>query len=440
MVALDEVRDPFVINNRRLYWNNNEFNLGFNYLRKLSEYLQLKALGSGNLDEIIRSGTNTTNFFVGETVSSFDKTYQSTTLPLEASIKTILEFNAPKYFTKLETEFNLDQNQADADNIINAINTIEQFEHNSLEINSVLNMLLNHKNEKAFQFKTEFQYLEKDYQLDLQNAVIFAPILGTQSNFSELRQVANTEDIIAKFYTNFYIKKENLEGLIEVGPKISRKSIRSSTLDRFEPSEAALINAAFQNNATTTRGSLALDQSWTYEKGRWKLDLDLPFSFNRFRIEDEKLEDDRRQDLLIYRPKFSLDYEVGIVKIGAGISYYQDFLTYGDLFYEGLLVQSNRSVDAQINEPNRYRGFRANTGISGLNPINNHYFGLSFSYNAQTNAQLIANSFNEVGTAINFQDLENQSQQFGINGLYKFYLWRTVEFELKANYTLREQD
>jgi len=440
LINIEQVHDPFLLRDTRLYLNNSEWNSGLNFLRKISKDTELKVQASGTLDDILRSGNTVDNYFVNQTTARFEKDLRSKSLPLEGEGKVILEHNGSRLYSKLNTTVKTFSNPISADNLINGINTSEQLENTWLGINSTLDFIINDKNNKAFQLKTELQFQEKDYQLDLENALLFSPILENQNFFPELRQIVKHRDLFSRAYTNFYIKKQRLQGLIEIGPKFSRKSITSQTLDQFEESAAILIAPEFQNNSTTNRLSLFINQSWKYDKKKFEAELKVPVSYDFLHLQSPINEELSLNHLLIYRPSLSLSYQVDQVnEISIGVSYFHDFQTYGDLFYEGLIVTSNRNVSTQIRTPNAYQGYRTSLGLSGLNPYTNHYYGFSLAYNYQTNDLLSSTIFSEEGINAGISTQENTSQQFSLNTLYEFNLW-LLNVELKGNYTIIEQD
>lgn len=441
LLNVERVRDPFLLRDSRLYLDNQEWNAGLNFLRKIAEDTEVKVQASGTLDAILRSGNTVVNYFTEQATSRFEKALRSDQNPMEGEGKIILQHNGSRLYTKMDTEVKLAAHPFSANNQINGLQTIEQLDNNRTTINSILDFIINHQNKKAFQFKTEFQYEEKDYQLDLENALLFSPALETQNFFPELRQIAQRRDLFTRAYTNFYFKRKALQGLIEVGPKFSRKSIVSQTLDQFETSDANLIAPEFLNNSTTNRLSLFINQTWKYEKDKFEVQLKAPLSYDFLRLQSPGTSEVSLENLLIYRPRLSLSYQLDQVnEIGMGLFYFRDFQTYGDLFYEGLIVTSNRSISTQINQPNAYRGFRTNLGLSGLNPFNNHFYGISLAYRRQTNELLSSTVFNEEGISSGISSRENTFGQFSANALYKFYLWRRLNIELKANYSLSEQD
>jgi len=440
LINVEQVQDPFLLRDTRLYLNNSEWNSSLNFLRKISKDIELKVQASGTLDDILRSGITVDNYFVDQTTARFEKDLRSKSMPLEGEGKIILEHNGSRFYSKLNTTVKTSSNPISADNQINGINTSEQLENTRLGINSTLDFIINNKNKKAFQLKTELQFQEKDYQLDIENALLFSPILENQNFFPELRQIVKHRDLFSRAYTNFYIKKQRLQGLIEIGPKFSRKSIISQTLDQFEEPAAILIAPEFENNSTTNRLSLFINQSWKYSKKKFEVEFKAPISYDFLRLQSPINYELSLKKLLIYRPSLSLSYQVDQVNdISIGASYFRDFQTYGDLFYEGLIVTSNRNVATQINTPNAYQGYHSNLGLSGLNPYTNHYYAFSLAYSHQTNDLLSSSIFSEEGITTGISARENTLRQFRTDALYKFHLW-CLDLELKGNYTVIKQD
>lgn len=207
LIRLDEVREPFVLTDTRAYLENNELTSGINFIKKLGEDTEFNFQGFIKSDKIVKNGSELINYFLEDDNSSFTKEFDSSTTPFHIEGLTIFQYNGHKTYTKVKSELKIFQDKSNADNLINEGITLEQFEKNSLELNSIIDLILNHKN-KALQFKSEIQYLDKDYLLDIKDAFIFSPDLIDQSYFPELRQWVERKDLTVRFYTNFYVKKE----------------------------------------------------------------------------------------------------------------------------------------------------------------------------------------------------------------------------------------
>jgi len=350
-----------------------------------------------------------------------------------------VEFNGKKVFTRVDTEVKGFRNQSTADNIINALSTEEALEKNALDLNSKINFILSNKR-KAYQLKADIRYLDKDYRLDIMDAFIVAPDSGQQF-FPELSQLAHTKTFKVRLYTNFYIKKGHLEGVVEIGPKLSRKSIGSLTLDQWNENEGELIGTDFQNDHTTARQSIDLDQTWTYEKEKTRIRLRVPFSYNHFTINNELIDSKNTINFLAYRPDLNISYKLfGESSIGLRYQYFKDFLSYGDLFYDGLIVQSNRNIGAQTNEPNEYRGQEIGLSLGGVNHQQNFYYNVGITYRNQLYEQLVNNVFDTTGTVEVFNYRENRSKSYTLNGFVKFTPFGFIDFNMKAFYSRQDRD
>ena len=441
LVQLDQVRDPQAVRDSRLYLDNTERHGGLNYLRKIGTNTELKLRGAANLTDILREGTVVRQLFADGAKARFNEAMESDSRAFEGEGALILEHNGSSLYTRIDTEIRANSNAGDADHEVNQLVTGERLVNNVLEINSLVDFIVNHKNKKALQFKAEGHYREDEYRLDLRDAILSTPVLTTQTFFPNLRQRAKRSVLSGRLYTNFYVKEKAIQGLIEIGPKVSRNTLDSRTINAFEEDEAMLIDPAFQNDHTTTRLSLAVDQKWTYERGRWEIGLNVPVSYDNFFIRNAGTPERTLSGLFLYRPRLSATYALkGSTNLSMGVQYYRDFLTYGDLFYEGYLVHSNRDIRRQTTTPNGYRGRRFSLGLSRLNPRNNNYYSFSIGYRVQTNEQIANTEFTDDGISMGFRRQDNQVNQWTANAVHQFTLLRALNLKWRASYTLQDQD
>ncbi|MEL7122229.1 MAG: TonB-dependent receptor [Bacteroidota bacterium] len=431
---------PFQVRNTRAYLDNQEFTVGLNYLSKLGEYLQLKLQAHGLTNTINRMGNSETNYFLGNVTSSFLDELNASEQPQKLEGISILEYNGKKVFSKINTELKISRNRSNAENLINSDPTFESLENNSLSLSSNIDFLINSKNKRAYQLKADVRYVEKDYELDILDAFLIVPD-ADQAFFPELAQLASTQSLELRLYTNFYVKKGYLSGLIEVGPKLSSRSIQSRAMDQFDENLSSLINPAFQNDHTTIRQSLSVDQTWDFEKGKTLVKLTIPASYNHFTIKNQLNENEQTQNFLAYHPKLNISHEVfKKSKISFNTSYFNDFISNGDLFYDGLIVQSNRSIRNQPNQPNRYRGQQTSLSLGGLNHEQNLYYYAGISYQNQINEQISNNLFDTLGTAGVFNALENRSQRMIADAFVKYSPLGALDFKMTIDYARSDRD
>ncbi len=439
LLTIKQFNNPYLLNVTKTYLDNREFTGGLNYLRKLGDFTEIKLQGFSAIDRVNRVGSNLSTFFLGNETLAFTEELDATEEPFELEGKAIVEYNGKKVFARIDTELKSARNQSAADNLVNALPTEEVLEKNALDLNSKMNFILSN-NRKAYQLKGDIRYLEKDYRLDIMDAYLVTPDSGQQF-FPELSQLASTKTLDARLYTNFYIQKGRLEGMIEIGPKLSRKSIGSRTLDRWNENDGELIGVDFQNDHTTTRHSIDLDQSWTYEKGRTKIRLSAPFSYNHFAINNELNVSKNTINFVAYRPSLNISYRIfGESSLGFRYKHFKDFFSYGDLFFDGLIVTSNRNIRSQTNQPNEYRGQEVGLDLGGVNHHQNLFYTFGFTYRSQLNEQLINNLFDTIGTIDVFNEIENRSKSYTLNAFLKFTPLGITDFQIKAFYSREDRD
>ena len=428
---------PFLFNNNRIVHDNREFTVGINYLRRLGESIQLKLQGYGLKDQILQNGTSLAEYFLGNQTSTFEEELATSEEPHEWDGRAILEYNGKKLYTRINTQLTAKTNQSMAGNIINDEDTEEFLETDALALNSDLSIILT-RNQKAYRLNADIQYEDKDYQLDILNAYVSIPKTGKRI-YPALNQVANTQNLLLKLYTSFLFKREYIKGSIDIGPQLSRKTITSSTFDQFE--DGHLIDAAYQNDHITHRNSLDIDQEWTYEKDKIRMLLRVPASYDHFVIDNNLKDAMQKKRYLNYQPSLDLDYQFNTgFGLGMRLGYFKDVFTYGDLFYDGLILQSNRNTTTQTREPNTYRGYAATVSLGGINHVKDRYAYVNLTYRNQLADQINNNVFDTTGILSVYNLHENRTKTYRLNVMTKLSSIGSFDYSLQGDYTFRNQD
>ncbi len=434
---LVELRQPFVPqlhHNKATTWFNRELGGSVNYLRRLGKYTQLKLQSSALSDHISRIGHTLTQYFAGEMNSEFNQGLQHIEKPLEVTGRAIFEYNAAKMYTRVETKLDITRDQSLADNIINAQSTLEALEKNVLEVSNQIDVTSS-KHKKAYAVTAEVLYQEIEYDLDVQNAFLLIPSFG-ERYYSQLNQVANTKTLDLNLHTNFYYNNSQITGQVEVRPAISSRSIGSVASSNLEP-----IESNFYNDHRTDRLSFLLDQTWRYDLGRSSLSLKLPFSVSRYTVINVPSDVRWSQSYSNYRPtlRFSLETNhENTLSIFSG--YFQDVFTYGDLFYDGFIVQSNRRVTSQAQKPNAYYGYLGGISLVGKNQEISSFYLANIIYRKEISEQIRSNVFDDAGIIDSYQDLENKSTSLNINGYFEFSPRGIFGGNFKGDVSIRENE
>lgn len=440
LLNVTQPRPPMEIYNPTNYLNNREFTGGFNYLRKFGAYTQLKLQGFGISDQVNNVGNNMVTYFLDNESSTFNKELFAIDQPQIIDLKPILEFNGKRLYTKFITQIKGEKGRSFANNIINAANTDEALATNTLDIQSNADFLLSTKNKKAYQIKANFQYLEKDYQLEIQDAFLESPFLD-QQYFAALQQLANTQIINFSLNTNYYLKKGPVEGLVEIKPMLSKRTIVSETIHDLDQQPPPLIANSFQNDFTTNEQSLHIDQSWTYEKNKTRIKLKVPLGYHHFNFDNRLMGAQDQLGFLAFQPRLNFSYDVfAHSSVGIGYTYFNDFQSFGSFFYDGFVVKSNRSIHAQADEPNRFGGGNISLSLSGTDHQQNSYYAINIAYRHQLNEQLTNAVFDSLGTINVYEKRENRSKLYSASVFVKYTTLGAFEFELRSRFSRSVRD
>ncbi len=428
---------PFLVGNNRIVHNNRELTAGVNYLRRLGAFTQLKLQCYGLKDQINLSGTSLAQYFLGNQSASFEEKLVTSKEPFEFDNKAVLEYNGKRFYTRINSKITAKRNQSMARNIINAESTEELLQQNNLDLTSNMNFILT-RNQKAYRLNADIHYEDSDYQMDILDAFLLVPQTGQQF-YSALNQIANTKNLLIKLSSSFLFKRQYLNGTIDIVPQLIRNSITSSTFDQLE--DGQLIGQDFQNNHTTNRKSFTVHQTWTYEKEKIRLELNIPASYDHFIIANNLYSTTQVKQFVNYQPRFDCSYKFQEqFSVGIRIGAFKDVFTYGDLFYDGLIVQSNRSTGTQTREPNKYQGYITTISFGGINHVKDRYAYVNLTYRNQLADQINNNIFDTTGILSEYNRLNNRSKNYSLHGMMKFSPIGSFDFNLQGNYTISDRD
>ncbi|MCB0688821.1 MAG: hypothetical protein KDC53_19925 [Saprospiraceae bacterium] len=409
--------------------NNREYTGVINFLQRLGDYTQLKIQGYGISDRLKQEGKTLKRYFFEDLVSVFNEDLYSSQKQRVWNGKTVLEYNHPGIYTRLSTEINIALNQSEVDNIVNGVEARDWLKKNSKEISTDLQVVVRGKNRKAYAINADFHYNVDDFNLDILDAVITRPGKGEES-FPKLVQLASTKDLELQVYANFYYSDKHLSGKVEVRPGVAQNDIISST-----NAPDTLIDSTFKNDYRSNRQSISIDQSWEYLLGQTKLMLRMPAMYEHISIANREVNISSGWHFLNYQPNLQYSWKYyRDNSLGIQFGYFKDVETFGDLFFDGFIVQSSRSIFSQTKEPNRYHGYQFGVNGAGFNPQTNIYYHGHLLYQRHSYDQIRNYSFDQTGTISEYVQRQNTSDSYLFDGYLKLPLLGKIECQLWTNY------
>lgn len=415
---------------------NKEFTLGGDLLKKLSEFTQLKVQAYGLSDLLKQRGDYVSNYFLGGSSSQFVEGRVFSSEPGEWSGRSILEFNSPKSYSLVHTEITSKHQQSVANNLVNEQLTREALVKNTLEVKNKLSMIINRKNKKALAIQAHVNYQDQDYHLDMLDAFILIPNQGS-TFFPQLEQVAHTQTLDAKLISGFHFKKNKFSSTTEFTPQLIHRRITSRALQGGQ-----LIDDNFYNQYLSRRESLRLNQSFNYtlEKLWWALDW--PVSLDFITAEDKSGLSRYKNEYLNYQPVLSMGWELkkeNFISVQAG--YVQNIFTYGDLYYDGYIIESSRHVKSQSAVPNEIRGINYGLNLRGIRPEKNFHYFTHVTYQQQSSQLLNNNLFDPNGISSAVWKQKNQSNSVLVTGAIELSPLPIAQVKINGsfNYTRSDQ-
>ena len=420
---------------RSIARTNKELTLGGDLLKKLGEYTHLKLQAYGLSDLLKQKGNSVSQYFLGSSSSEFIEGRVFSSEPEEWHGRSILEFNSPKSYSLVHAEITAKHHQSVANNLVNDQLTHEALVKNTLEVKNKFSMIINRKNKKALAIQADINYQNQDYNLDMLDAFVLIPNSGS-TFFSQLEQIAHTQTLEAKLSSGFHYKKNKFSSTTEVIPQFTHRRITSQALKGGQ-----LIDDKFQNQYFSRRESLRLNQSFIYSLEKFRWSLDWPVSLDFISVKDE-LEFRRfDKEYLNYQPVLSMGWELkneNIFSIQA--EYVQNIFTYGDLYYDGYIIESSRHIKSQSAVPNEIRGYNYGINWRGIKPEKNFHYYTNITYQHQSSQLLSNNFFDPAGISSTIWQRENESNSVLMIGALELTPLPIVQVKLYGSFNFTQSD
>ncbi len=437
LIQINKILPPFLVE-ERYYLDNQELTGGYNYLRKITDYTELKWQGFARRDRILNIGNQLLRLNDGSNEVRFEEISRATERPLALNNRIILEHNAKKIFFRADVNADWNIIKSDADNQINDVAFPEQLNKHDFDGTAELTTIVRRKN-KAYQINSDIKYQRTDYDLFLMPVDIFTPDFPP-TRFPEALQTAKQARFKVNTYSNLFFKIKNIGGQVNLGTTYHYATLNTDISTSNDTTERESLGQLFQNQNIFSEWMPYFNQVYKKEKNNTAWTLRLPLSLSLLNIKNEINSNESFFNLLITNPKIEYRLKTRANNYwGLSYDFQQDFERFDNLFYEGYIIKSNRNIATSLFNVNRFSRQKLSAGFSGRNTrkISEYSIGASLS---ETNNDFINNSnFNQLGAVNNLIRDRNRVRNTSLQGSISGIIGRNINFAIRTLYSFYQR-
>lgn len=421
---------------KEYYLDNQEWTGGYNYLRKIATYTEVKWQGAVRKDKIASLGNRNLRFNNGEDEVIFNESLNVLERPLSFDNRIIVEHNAKKVFFRADVTAEWDIHKSSADTKVNNAIFFEDLDNDDINILAELSAIIRQKN-KAYRINSNIEYTTNNYDLTLSPADIFTPDFPA-TRFEKAFQMAQQTEFTTDTYSNLSFKIKDITGQVHLGVSSEHNTLDTDIFTADNTAEKTSLGAGFQNQNSVRKLTPYFNQSYKIQNNQSVLSLHLPLSTSWFYIHNELNDDQSSFNVLVIKPSINYRLDINSDKywnIGYGLSY--DYTNNADaLFYEGYIIRYNRNLATSILDINRFLQQRVYTGIASKNIWQGSGYDVSVSLSQGTYDFLDNSSFNQQGVASGLTEGENTVRNFSLNGHVAGTIGNSGDFDIRTLYSL----
>ena len=427
-LSIQKIIPPRFSKNKWL--NNNIHIISFNSLHQLKNDLNLRLNSSYLNDFQKQEGNKNTIFFVNnDTIKIYENTFNSL---FNNSLKTnvTVEKNTKSNFFKSSLNY-----QGFWDSQKGLVNT-----NNSSVFQDLKNhyFIISNNLQNIFNIGGKLMTLNSFVSYDKTPQALrinpgqFKDILNNDSDFVDLKQRVDLSRLYLNNSINFTKGIKQYTFTSRVGFQLENQYLTST----INTDGTELLNNEFNNNLEWIRGKTFFDLKSQFEKGKWRIQLDAPLSFNYFNVKDNSLERNEELNKLIFEPRLFIINNINPHwKISGALGIRNDFGKISNI-YNAYIVKNYRNIQ-RVNSPiptllvqNYDIGFSYRNQIKSL--FGNIYYSYSNSKNnILFNTQIAANGNVELEAV----DRNNNKKTHAIFGRISRYISNIkTSFTFKASF------
>lgn len=434
LIQINKVLPPFLMK-ENYYLDNHELTGGYNYLRKITNYTELKWQGFVQKDRILNFGTRSLRLNDGSNDVRFVEILNAVEQPLNFDNRLILEHNAKKIFFRADVNVEWNMIKSNADNQVNGTAFPEQLDKHDFNSTAELTAIIRHNN-KAYQINSDIEYRNTDYNLNLMPVDIFTPDFPAM-RFPSAVQMAKHAKLKTDTYSNLFFKIKNISGQVNFGTTYHYSTLNTDILTNNGVAENESLGEAFQNKNILSEWAPYFNQVYKKEVNNSTWTLRLPLSASLLSVKNEINTKQSSFNLLITNPK--LEYRLktnGGNYWGMTYGFQQDFERFNNSFYEGYIITSNRNITTSLFDINRYNKHEFSVGFSGRNTEKGNEYGLGVSLSETTYDFINSTNFNQLGVANNLIEANNRVRSLSLQGNIAGAIGSSLNFDIRALYNL----
>ncbi len=437
LIQINKVLPPLLMK-ENYYLDNQELTGGYNFLRKINPYTELKWQGFARRDRILSLGTRSLRLNDGRNEVRFDEILNAVERPLNFDNRLILEHNAKKLFFRADVDMEWNIIKSNANNQANGIAFSEQLNNHNFKSATELTAIIRRKN-KAYQINSNINYHITDHDLNLMPADIFTPDFPT-TRFTETLQIAKQNKFKTDTYSNLFFRIKSISGKVNFGVAYHYSTLNTDILTKNSGAEKESLGQAFQNQNIFNEWMTYFNQVYKKEKNNFTWTLRFPLSVSLLNIKNKISATQSFLNLLIAKP--TIEYRL---KTRAGnywgmtYGFHQDFERFNNLFYDGYIIRSNRNLSTALLDINRFNKHEMSVGFSGRNTEKYREYGVGVLLSETTYDFVNSSNFNQLGVVNNLIQGYNRMRSLGLQGNIAGMIGRSLDYDIQALYNFSQR-
>jgi hypothetical protein len=419
-----------------LYRLNHEHVLGVNFLKKLTQSLQVKYNGLIKQDKIKNIGNNNFSFYDGVNNFQIKESIQNSLLYRTMNHRVEMESNKEKVFFTSSLDAEVSPDQMSSDLIVNGNSVSENLKKSLGRVEGDMSVILRVKS-KAYKIHSNINFDNHQDTLSIRPSNFTLPGIGAVSAEKAV-QVFGQQFFNAHIYSSFNYKKKKLDFESLMGFK-SRQHKLNTHLSGVQ----SQIEEHFVNRITNAWSGFYADQKASLSFDKTTLTFTLPlalqfFSFNSSNLNTESTDN----KYFTYNPSASLGVKLNSeIQTTFSLGYLNN-VDNTQIYFDRYVLTSNRMISRKLPEVNQLSGFNFSNSnvVSGLFGLYDMLF-LNFNWFTGTQNQLQSNNFDPTSLVTQLINQDNKLQSFRSSGMFKTNAFKNkLIFDINYTFMLNWAD
>lgn len=380
-------------------FDNRERSGGVNYLRKLGEYSEFKYQINGAWDLLSLQGVNELTLNAEGGATRFIEQLNAQEFTELINSRIIYELNRPRFYAKTSLEAETGEVQTVADNVINEVDSREDFvSRTNIKLKGRGELIRrSNRSKNAYRLWTSVDFTDRSIDFALLPLDVYVNELPVQQ-LAEAVQLANEQKLRTDTYTSLIFGRNQLKAQWRGGLRSSSHQLKSDLARVAADGNRETLGDLFQNEVSSTFFAPYLEQfySWRRPKGKWEIQL--PFTLHQLSLVDDLRGMRLNRGLPVFRPSIEYAQTANSNRLWSAILKFTRDYNQDQLFYAGYLLRQNRQFDRQAFAVDQRSIYELNVRLQGNHlTLLNYVTSVNLSH---TTAELLANTvFDSLGQA-----------------------------------------